>query len=71
MKILKSNTQQIFDTDNIDFMEHYKGREPTDVSKALHHNHELTDYEFLSKFFPSKHRIFDDFSESFYWIINL
>ena len=69
MKILKSNTNQVFDTDDINHIENYKGKSPTDISKSLHHNHELTDYEFLSKYFPTNHSIFDEFSKSFYFVI--
>lgn len=69
MKILKSNTKEVFDTDNVNFKEYYRGQEPTDISKSLHHNHELTDYDFLSKFFPLDHTIFNEFSKSFYFIL--
>jgi hypothetical protein len=69
MKILKSNTLQVFDTDDINFIQSYKGNEPSDISKSLHHNHELTDHDFLSEYFPANHQIFNDFSKSFYWVV--
>jgi hypothetical protein len=69
MKILKSNTKEVFDTENINLIEIYQYKKP-DISKALHQNHELTDYEFLQKFFPLNHSIFVDFSKSFYYIIS-
>jgi hypothetical protein len=54
MKILKSNTNQVFDTDDINFLDSYTVQ-----------NQELTDYEFLQKYFPLEHSIFHNFSNSF------
>jgi len=68
MKILKSNTKEVFDTDDVNFKEYHKDQEPN-ISKTLHWNHELTDYEFLSKYFPRDHSIFNEFSKSFYFIV--
>jgi len=68
MKILKSNTKEVFDTDNINLKEIYSAMRP-DISNALHHNHELTDYDFLQQYFPENHPIFNEFSSSFYYII--
>jgi hypothetical protein len=68
MKILKSNTKEVFDTDNISTIEIYKGQKP-ETSNALHQNHELTDYEFLQQYFPLNHPIFNKFSAYFYYII--
>jgi hypothetical protein len=69
MKILKSNTKEVFDTENINSIEIYKGNS-SDKSKPLHHCHELTDYEFLQQYFPLNHSIFNEFPQSFYYIIS-
>ena len=69
MKILKSNTKQIFDTDNINFMENYDLNNPINISNSLLQTHELTDYEFLRRYIPVNHHIFNDHSKSFFWII--
>lgn len=69
MKILKLNTKEVFDTENVNLIEIYQGKKP-DISKALHQNHELTDYEFLQQFFPLNHSIFTGFSSSFYYILH-
>ena len=58
MKILKSNTNEVFDTDDMKFRENFKGKQPIDISKSLHHNHEGTDFEFLNKYFPAEHSDF-------------
>jgi hypothetical protein len=68
MKILKSNTNEVFDTGNINLIEVFKGKKP-DVPQALHLNTDKTDYEFLKQFFPVEHSIFWDFSESFFYVI--
>ena len=69
MKILKSNTKEVFDTDNIDFVGIYSGEKP-DISKSLHlYDKELTDYDFLKLFFPEQHKIFKNFGGSFYYIV--
>ena len=69
MKILKSNTNEVFDTNNKDLIVAYQGNKP-DMSNVLHQNHELTDYEFLQQYFPLNHSIFTGFSQSFYYIIS-
>jgi|WetSurMetagenome_2_1015567.scaffolds.fasta_scaffold2117590_1 hypothetical protein len=68
MKILKSNTKEVFDTENPDLIEKFNGQKPG-ILAALHQNHELTDYEFLQQYFPLNHSIFEGFSKSFYYII--
>jgi hypothetical protein len=68
MKILKSNTKEVFDTDNVNLKEVYQGKR-TDNLKPLHHSHELTDYEFLKQYFTLDHSIFIRFSDSYYYII--
>lgn len=68
MLILKSNTNEVFDTSNLLSIKRYKGVKP-DVSKALHQNHNITDYDFLKQYFPLSHKIFEDFRESFYYVI--
>ena len=69
MKILKSNTNQVFDTDDATFIETFKGKKPIDLSKSLHLNHDETDYDFLNKYFPADHPIFNDFGKSFYFVL--
>jgi len=68
MKILKSNTKEVFDTGNLDSIKKFNGEKP-DLSKALHQNHNTTDFEFLKQYFPLNHSIFEDFKESYYYII--
>jgi hypothetical protein len=40
-----------------------------DLLFALHHKHNMTDYDFLKQYFPLNHSIFEDLKESFYYII--
>ena len=68
MKILKSNTKEVFDTDNLNSIKRYEGNAP-EISKALHQNHNMTDYDFLKQYFPLNHAIFEDFKESYYYLI--
>jgi hypothetical protein len=68
MKVLKSNTKEVFDTDNLNAIEIYKVIKP-ETSNGFHQNHELTDYDFLLQHFPLNHPIFNEFSASFYYII--
>jgi hypothetical protein len=68
MKILKSNTKEVFDTENVNFKGVYDGM-TSDNLRPMHHSHELTDYEFLKQYFPLDHSIFIDFSKSFYYIL--
>jgi len=69
MKILKSNTNQVFDTENIDSIESYSGEKMIDISKSLHQNIETTVCQFLAGYFPVAHTIFDNFKNSYYWLL--
>ena len=68
MKIIKSNTKQIFDTQDIDdvipFKNQYQGLIPLHQFRTDPGN----DYDFLLKYFPKEHHIFSDFQQSYYWI---
>lgn len=75
MKILKSNgeTDLVFDTDTSKYHEVSKVDRKRLI--ALHHythskNINLRDYDFLSNFFESKHPIFEDFSNSFFYVLD-
>lgn len=67
MKIFKSTTSEVFDTDNPDKIECVcsapKGIIP------LHDAHDTLDHIFLSRYFPQDHRIFYCFTDSFYYAI--
>jgi hypothetical protein len=69
MRIVKSNAgiEQIFDTDTLSVEVYVEG---TRELKPLHHTHALSDYEFLKQFFPEEHRIFFDFGNSFFYVID-
>lgn len=70
MKIVKSNAgiKKVFDTDTLS-VEYYK--QSTAELTPLHHYHphDLTDYEFLKKFFPENHSIFFEFGSSYYYVL--
>ena len=68
MKILKSNTKEVFDTENLNSIKRFEDKSPG-ISQALHQNHNMTDYEFLKQYFPLNHTIFEDFKESYYYVI--
>jgi hypothetical protein len=68
MKILKSNTLQIFDTENVDRIEIHKGPVPDCINSLFYHL-EVSEYEFLIKKFGKEHRIMDNFSHSYYYIV--
>lgn len=68
MRILKSNTKEVFDTSDINFKETFTGKTPEN-SMALHQNHDMTDLEFLQQFFPNEHSIFSGFSNSYFYIL--
>ena len=68
MKILKSNTNQIFDTENPSVIEFCKDKSVLKTN-PLHHQNDLTDYEFLKKYFPLNHEIFSDFGSSYFYSI--
>lgn len=70
MKILKRPNAVIYDTTNID-SRNYNPYEGFGNPKPLHHFHEKTDYEFLSENFPLEHSIFDNFSQSYYYILSI
>lgn len=70
MKILKSNTKEVFCTQDPGFRERYTGPIP-EVQDALHHQHRTTDFEFLRQFFPEEHRIFENFRQSYYFKVDL
>ena len=67
MKILKrtKGIGEIFDTANLHFLVNSDAKPSTD--KALHKNHNTTDHEFLSQFFPEGHPIFIQFSDSYFY----
>ena len=69
MKIIKSfqGAQEIFDTDNIERIEYPKTKTKNIVPLNQTHAHALTDFEFLSKFFPVDHAIFSNFSSAYYY----
>jgi hypothetical protein len=68
MKILKSNTNEIFDTDDVTLVEDYQERISM-VSNTRHLKHELADYDLLQQYFPLNHSIFEDSAKSFYYIL--
>lgn len=68
MKILKSNTKEVFDTENLNSIKRHQGKTPDNLV-PLHHSHNSTDYEFLKSIFPLNHSIFEDFKEAFYYVI--
>jgi hypothetical protein len=69
MLILKrtNGSGVVFDTNN----PNYSNPSPLkpDTSKSLHLNHHMTDYTFLSQFYPKNHQIFDQFGSSFYYVV--
>lgn len=76
MKIIKSHfdsramrkDENIFDTENPDFLAPYHGE--TLHLLPLHHYHEQSDFSFLLRYFKHEHPIFENFSTSFYYILN-
>lgn len=68
MKIIKSNTKQIFDTEDINnvnpFKNQYDGLIPLHQFRPDPGN----DYDFLLKYFPKEHGIFSGFQESYFWV---
>ena len=69
MKILKSNTNtnEVFDTRDIDYLSYASDRRAWMDLKPLHSVNRVTDHEFLSRHFPPEHSIFRDFGESYYY----
>jgi len=67
MKILKSNTNEIYDTDQVGVIEFFEGKKEN--LTPLHHAHAKLDIEFLKDFFPEQHRIFDNFGQSYYYVL--
>ena len=70
MKVLKRPSNVIYDTTNVDDRKFnpFKGfGNPI----PLHHTHEKTDYEFLSIYFPKDHPIFNDFTQSYYYVLSV
>ena len=69
MKIVKSTKgfKQTFDTNTLS-IEEYTGS--TTQLEPLHHTSDITDYEYLKKFFPEDHSIFLGFGDSFYYVLN-
>lgn len=72
MKILKSSPfgKFVFNTFEPGNKEAFPGKiRDLDFSDMLHQNHQETDFEFLSKYFPDEHEIFENFSESFFYVL--
>lgn len=67
MKIVKSNSREIYDTDD-GGVKHVPGPVSLVGLVPLHHRHRESDFEFLSRFFPEGHPVFNDFSNSYYWV---
>jgi len=71
MRILKTPDYIVFDTETPHLMEFTM--EIFNDKESLHLHTEVTDFQFLSKHFPSKlctpHPIMKDFQNSFYYII--
>jgi len=67
MKILKSNTNEIYDTDQLGVIESFEGKK--DKLTLLHHAHAKLDIDFLKEFFPESHRIFENFGHSYYYVL--
>jgi hypothetical protein len=55
----------LYDTENPDYCE--KSDIKPDTKRSLHLSHRMTDYTFLRQFFPEKHRIFLQFSSSYFY----
>lgn len=67
MKIYLSNKREIYDTEQpekVDFR-----RVDTLHLKPLHHSHAMTDWEYLQKYFQVGHRIFNGFTENYYYLM--
>lgn len=68
MKILKRPNGIIFDNLNLEKKE-YNPYSGFGNPIPLHHFHEKTDFEFLSDHFPKDHSIFNNFGNSYFYII--
>ena len=66
MKILKKPENIIYDTNIIDHT-YRNPRENYGYPIPLHHTHNMTDFEFLRQYFNENHKIFTNFSQSFYY----
>lgn len=68
MKILKRPDNIIYDTESTENFELYKGKTP-ELNQMVYQNTDLMELDFLKQYFDEAHQIFENFGQSYYYIL--